>query len=70
MHSATDERHLSAFVSKIEKAGLSPIVAYTFAHYYRKYGIQTIPEYLYYLFDIKTWKVNAVLNFIAYTFFT
>jgi len=41
-----------------------------FAHYYRKYGIQTIPEYLYYLFDIKTWKVNALLNFIAYTFFT
>jgi SSS family solute:Na+ symporter len=40
-----------------------------FAHYYRKYGIQTIPEYLYYLFDIKTWKVNALLNFIAYTFF-
>ncbi len=40
-----------------------------FAHYYRKYGIQTIPEYLYYLFDIKTWKVNAVLNFVAYTFF-
>lgn len=41
-----------------------------FAHYYRKYGIQTIPEYLYYLFDVKTWKANAVLNFIAYTFFT
>ncbi len=41
-----------------------------FAHYYRKYGIQTIPEYLYYLFDIKTWKVNALLNFVAYTFFT
>lgn len=41
-----------------------------FAHYYRKYGIQTIPEYLYYLFDVKTWKVNAVLNFVAYTFFT
>jgi SSS family solute:Na+ symporter len=40
-----------------------------FAHYYRKYGIQTIPEYLYYLFDVKTWKVNAVLNFVAYTFF-
>ena len=40
-----------------------------FAHYYRKYGIQTIPEYLYYLFDVKTWKVNALLNFIAYTFF-
>ena len=41
----------------------------SFAHYYRKYGIQTIPEYLYYLFDVKTWKVNAVLNFIAYAFF-
>ena len=41
-----------------------------FAHYYRKYGIQTIPEYLYYLFDVKTWKVNALLNFVAYTFFT
>ncbi|UCF04042.1 MAG: sodium:solute symporter family protein [bacterium] len=41
-----------------------------FAHYYRKYGIQTIPEYLYYLFDIKTWKANALLNFVAYTFFT
>ena len=41
-----------------------------FAHYYRKYGIQTIPEYIYYLFDVKTWKVNALLNFIAYTFFT
>jgi SSS family solute:Na+ symporter len=41
-----------------------------FAHYYRKYGIQTVPEYLYYLFDIKTWKVNAVLNFVAYAFFT
>jgi SSS family solute:Na+ symporter len=41
-----------------------------FAHYYRKYGIQTIPEYLYYLFDVKTWKVNALLNFIAYAFFT
>ncbi len=41
-----------------------------FAHYYRKYGIQTIPEYLYYLFDVKTWKVNALLNFLAYTFFT
>jgi len=40
-----------------------------FAHYYRKYGIQTIPEYLYYLFDVKTWKVNALLNFIAYAFF-
>lgn len=40
-----------------------------FAHYYRKYGIQTIPEYLYYLFDVKTWKINAALNFIAYTFF-
>ncbi len=40
-----------------------------FAHYYRKYGIQTVPEYLYYLFDIKTWKVNAALNFIAYAFF-
>ncbi len=40
-----------------------------FAHYYRKYGIQTIPEYLYYLYDVKTWKVNAALNFIAYTFF-
>lgn len=40
-----------------------------FAHYYRKYGIQTVPEYLYYLFDIKTWKVNALLNFIGYTFF-
>lgn len=24
-----------------------------FAHYYRKYGIQTIPEYLYYLFESK-----------------
>lgn len=41
-----------------------------FAHYYRKYGIQTVPEYLYYLFDIKTWKVNALLNFVAYTLFT
>jgi Na+/proline symporter len=41
-----------------------------FAHYYRMYGIQTIPEYLYYLFDIKTWKVNALLNFVAYTLFT
>ncbi len=41
-----------------------------FSHYYRKYGIQTIPEYLYYLFDVKTWKVNALLNFVAYTFFT
>lgn len=40
-----------------------------FAHYYRKYGIQTVPEYLYYLFDIKTWKVNALLNFLAYTLF-
>ncbi|MDJ0766469.1 MAG: sodium:solute symporter family protein [Myxococcota bacterium] len=41
-----------------------------FAHYYRKYGIQTVPEYLYYLFDIKTWKANALLNFIAYALFT
>jgi len=41
-----------------------------FSHYYRKYGIQTIPEYFYYLYDIKTWKANAVLNVIAYTFFT
>lgn len=41
-----------------------------FAHYYRMYGIQTVPEYLYYLFDIKTWKVNALLNFVAYTLFT
>jgi SSS family solute:Na+ symporter len=41
-----------------------------FAHYYRKYGIQTIPEYLYYLFDVKTWKANALLNFVAYAFFT
>ena len=41
----------------------------SFAHYYRKYGIQTVPEYLYYLFDVKTWKINALLNFIAYTFF-
>lgn len=40
-----------------------------FAHYYRKYGIQTVPEYLYYLFDVKTWKVNALLNFLAYTLF-
>lgn len=36
MHSAKDERHLSAFVSKIERDGLPPIVADTFAHYYRK----------------------------------
>jgi len=41
-----------------------------FAHYYRKYNVVTVPEFLYYLYDIKTWKVASVLNVIGYWFFT
>ncbi len=40
-----------------------------FSHYYRKYGIQTIPEYLYYLYDTRNWKANALLNIVAYSCF-
>jgi len=41
-----------------------------FAHYYRKYNVITVPEYLYYLYDIKTWKAASVLNVVGYWFFT
>ena len=36
MQSAKDERHLGEFLSKIQQDNLPPIVADTFAHYYRK----------------------------------
>ncbi len=36
MHGSQDDKHLSAFLSKIENEHLPPIVADTFAHYYRK----------------------------------
>lgn len=36
MPDSTDERHLFAFLSKIERNSLPPIIADTFAHYYRK----------------------------------
>ncbi len=45
------------------------IFGIVFSHYYRKYRVQTIPEYLYYLYDVKTWKANSVLNVVAYTTF-
>ncbi len=41
-----------------------------FAHYYRKYNVITVPEFLYYLYDIKTWKAASVLNVVGYWFFT
>ena len=46
------------------------LFGFAFAHYYRKYNVVTIPEYLYYLYDIKTWKAASVLNVIGYWFFT
>ena len=39
-----------------------------FAHYYRKYNVITVPEFLYYLYDIKTWKAASVLNVVGYWF--
>jgi len=45
------------------------VFAIFFAHYYRKYRVQTVPEYTYYLYDVKTWKAQTVLNVIAYTTF-
>ena len=41
-----------------------------FAHYYRKYNVITVPEYLYFLYDIKTWKAASVLNVFGYWIFT
>ncbi len=41
-----------------------------FAHYYRKYNVITVPEYLYFLYDIKTWKASSFLNVFAYWIFT
>jgi len=49
--------------------GLS-LFGLSFAHYYRKYNVITVPEYLYYLYDIKTWKAASVLNVVGYWFFT
>jgi len=46
------------------------LFGFAFAHYYRKYNVVTIPEYLYYLYDIKTWKAASILNVIGYWFFT
>lgn len=41
-----------------------------FAHHYRKYRVITVPEYMYYLYDIRSWKVASVLNVIGYWMFT
>jgi len=41
-----------------------------FAHYYRKHKVITVPEYLYYLYDVKTWKAASVLNVVGYWLFT
>ena len=46
------------------------VFGFSFAHYYRKYNVITVPEYLYYLYDIKTWKAASVLNVVGYWFFT
>jgi len=46
------------------------LFGFAFAHYYRKYNVVTVPEYLYYLYDIKTWKAASVLNVVGYWFFT
>jgi len=46
------------------------LFGFGFAHYYRKYNVITVPEYLYYLYDIKTWKVASVLNVVGYWLFT
>jgi len=46
------------------------LFGFGFAHYYRKYNVITVPEYLYYLYDIKTWKAASVLNVVGYWFFT
>ena len=41
-----------------------------FAHYYRKYNVVTVPEYLYFLYDVRTWKASSFLNVFAYWIFT
>lgn len=46
------------------------VFGYLFSHYYRKYNVVTVPEYLYYLFDIKSWKMSSILNVVAYWIFT
>jgi SSS family solute:Na+ symporter len=46
------------------------LFGFAFAHYYRKYNVITVPEFLYYLYDIKTWKAASVLNVVGYWFFT
>jgi len=46
------------------------LFGFGFAHYYRKYNVITVPEYLYYLYDIKTWKAASVLNVVGYWMFT
>ena len=46
------------------------LFGFAFAHYYRKYNVITVPEYLYYLYDIRSWKVASLLNVIGYWFFT
>ena len=46
------------------------LFGFGFAHYYRKYNVITVPEYLYYLYDIKTWKAASVLNVVGYWLFT
>ena len=46
------------------------LFGFAFAHYYRKYNVITVPEYLYYLYDIKSWEAASILNVIGYWFFT
>jgi len=46
------------------------LFGFAFSHYYRKYNVVTVPEYLYYLYDIKTWKAASILNVIGYWMFT
>lgn len=46
------------------------LFGFAFAHYYRKYNVITVPEFLYYIYDIKTWKAASILNVVGYWFFT
>lgn len=46
------------------------LYGFAFSHHYRKYHVITVPEYLYYLYDEKTWKAASILNVIGYWFFT
>jgi len=46
------------------------LFGFTFSHYYRKYNVIIITDYLYYLYDIKTWKAASILNVIGCWFFT